>query len=152
VVETQLTTFVAIDSPNFFPCSLVCNAKCVTASPPEEIAMNFLRRAILRHRARQSILSSLRFAQKLRDQNSEFAPTYVAILNGTGDELAALVKVACRNDEDRRAVLAGAIAGLQRVYPDNPALSRRLARQLAPRVLSPRNLRETGSAWMKLAV
>ena len=114
--------------------------------------MRLIARLVLRHRARQSVLNALRFAERLRKQNSEFAPSYTDTLNGIADELANLARAGCRNDADRRAVLAGLLLGCQRMYRGNPELARRITHRLAPRILTAEGVHPPASAWMKIAV
>lgn len=97
--------------------------------------MRILKRMILRHRARRTVLSALRFAERLRKSDSEFAPSYADTINGIGDELAILALRTCRNEADRRAILAGLLLAFQNMYRGNPLLARRLTHRLAPRIL-----------------
>jgi transposase len=114
--------------------------------------MRLLSRLVLRHRARQSVLNALRFAERLRKQNSEFAPSYSDTINSIGDELAILARDVCRNDAERRALLAGLLSAFQRMYRGNPALAQRITRRLAPRILTSQAAQEPASAWMRIAV
>jgi transposase len=114
--------------------------------------MRLISRLVLRHRARQSVLNALRFAERLRKQNSEFAPSYSDTINSIGDELAILARDVCRNDADRRALLAGLLSAFQRMYRGNPALAQRITRRLAPRILSSQGAVAQTSAWMRIAV
>ena len=114
--------------------------------------MRLLSRLVLRHRARQSVLNALRFAERLRRQNSEFAPSYSDTINSIGDELAILARDVCRNDAERRALLAGLLAAFQRMYRGNPALAQRITRRLAPRILTTQTTAEPASAWTRIAV
>ena len=114
--------------------------------------MRLLNRLVLRHRARQSVLNALRFAERLRKKNSEFAPTYSDTINGIGDELAILSRDTCRNEADRRALLAGLASAFQRMYRGNPALAQRIAQRLAPRILTAYSIQEPSSAWVRIAV
>jgi hypothetical protein len=88
----------------------------------------------------------------LRKQNSEFAPSYSDTINGIGDELASLSRDTCRNEADRRALLAGLLAAFQRMYRGNPALAHRIAQRLAPRILTACSVQEPSSAWVRIAV
>jgi hypothetical protein len=114
--------------------------------------MRLLSRLVLRHRARQSVLNALRFAERLRRQNSEFAPSYAETINSIGDELAILARDVCRNDAERRALLAGLLSAFQRMYRGNPALAQRITRRLAPRILNSQTAAEPASAWTRIAV
>jgi transposase len=114
--------------------------------------MRLLPRLVLRHRARQSVLNALRFAERLRRQNSEFAPSYSDTINSIGDELAILARDVCRNDAERRALLAGLLSAFQRMYRGNPALAQRITRRLAPRILAAQTPAEPASAWTRIAV
>jgi len=114
--------------------------------------MGLLSRLVLRHRARQSVLNALSFAERLRKQNSEFAPSYSDTINAIGDELAILARDVCRNDTERRALLAGLLSAFQRMYRGNPALAQRITRRLAPRILSSQAAQAPTSAWMRIAV
>jgi transposase len=114
--------------------------------------MRLITRLVLRHRARQSVLNALRFAERLRKQNSEFAPSYSDTINSIGDELATMSRDACRNDAERRALLAGLLSAFQRMYRGNPALAQRITRRLAPRILNLQSAHEPASAWMRIAV
>jgi transposase len=114
--------------------------------------MRLLSRLVLRHRARQSVLNALRFAERLRRQNSEFAPSYSDTINSIGDELAILARDVCRNDAERRALLAGLLSAFQRMYRGNPALAQRITRRLAPRILSAQTASDPGGAWTRIAV
>jgi hypothetical protein len=114
--------------------------------------MRLITRLVLRHRARQSVLNALRFAERLRKQNSEFAPSYTDTIDAIGAELANLVRSECSNDGDRRAVLAGLLAAFQRMYKGNPHLAQRLVRRLAPRILVAESVHEPASAAMRIAV
>jgi hypothetical protein len=114
--------------------------------------MRLLNRLVLRHRARHSVLNSLRFAERLRKQNSEFAPSYADTINSIGDELAILSRETCRNDAERRALLAGLLSAFQRMYRGNPALAQSITRRLAPRILTANSAQEPGSAWTRIAV
>jgi len=82
------------------------------------------------------VLSALRFAERLRKSDSEFAPTYADTINGIGDELALLAQRMCRDDRDRRAVLAGSLLAFQGMYRSNPGLAQRLTHRLTPRILT----------------
>jgi hypothetical protein len=97
--------------------------------------MRIVRRLILRHRARRTVLSALRFAERLRKSDSEFAPTYADTINGIGDELALIARRAGRDDGDRRAIVAGSLQAFQTMYRGNTALAGRLAQRVAPRIL-----------------
>jgi hypothetical protein len=114
--------------------------------------MRIIARLVLRHRARQSVLNALRFAERLRRQNSEFAPSYADTINSIGDELAIVSRVACRDAADRRALLAGLLSAFQRMYRSNPELPQRITRRLAPRIMASESTHEPASAWMKIAV
>jgi hypothetical protein len=114
--------------------------------------MRILNRLVLRHRARQSVLNALRFAERLRKQNSEFAPSYSDTINSIGDELAILSRDTCRNEAERRALLAGLLSAFQRMYRGNPALAQRITRRLAPRILATDTSQESSRAWMRIAV
>jgi transposase len=114
--------------------------------------MRLLSRLVLRHRARQSVLNALRFAERLRRQNSEFAPSYSDTINSIGDELAILARDVCRNDAERRALLAGLLSAFQRMYRGNPALAQRITRRLAPRILTAQTTSEPAGAWTRIAV
>ena len=114
--------------------------------------MRVIARLILRHRARQNVFNSLRFAERLRKQNSEFAPSYMDTINGIGDELAILARDACRDEAERRAVLAGLLSAFQKMYRTNPALAQRITRRLAPRIMDARRNHPATSAWMRMAV
>jgi hypothetical protein len=114
--------------------------------------MRLLNRIVFRHRARQSVLNALRFAERLRKQNSEFAPSYSETINGIGDELAILARETCRSDAERRALLAGLLSAFQGMYRGNPALAQRIALRLAPRILAVESTHEPSSAWMRIAV
>ena len=114
--------------------------------------MRLISRLVLRHRARQSVLNALRFAERLRKQNSEFAPSYSDTINSIGDELAILARDVCRTDADRRALLAGLLSAFQRMYRSNPALAQRITRRLAPRILASQGASPSASAWMRIAV
>jgi hypothetical protein len=98
------------------------------------------------------VLNALRFAERLRKQNSEFAPSYSDTINSIGDELAILARDVCRNDAERRALLAGLLSAFQRMYRSNPALAQRITRRLAPRILSSQGAAAQASAWMRIAV
>ena len=114
--------------------------------------MSFVRHMVLRHRAKQSALSALRFAERLRKRNSEFAPTYLETLESLGDELATLARDQCRNESERRAVLAGLLLALQRMYKSDPQIAQRITRRLAARVLSGEPGHSHPNPWVKLAV
>ena len=114
--------------------------------------MRLLAKVILRHRARQSVLNALRFAERLRKQNSEFAPSYQDTIESIGDELAILARNACRNQGERRALLEGLMAAFHKMYRTNPALAQRIGRRLAPRILEQTVSSSSASAWMRIAV
>jgi uncharacterized Zn finger protein len=114
--------------------------------------MRLIARMVLRHRARQSVLNALRFAERLRRQNSEFAPTYMDTLNGIADELAMMARAGCRDEADRRALLAGLLSAFQRMYRGKPELAQRITRRLAPRVMSAAAEQPPSSTWMRIAV
>ena len=114
--------------------------------------MRLLSKLVLRHRARQSVLNALRFAERLRKQNSEFAPSYSDTINSIGDELAILARDACRSDGERRALLAGLLSAFQRMYRGNPALAQRIVHRLGPRILKSQSAQAPVSAWMRIAV
>jgi hypothetical protein len=98
------------------------------------------------------VFNALRFAERLRRQNSEFAPTYTDTLNSIGDELAIMARDGCRDLADRRAVLAGLLSAFQRMYKANPTLAQRIAHRLGPRIMAKECRREPASAWMKFAM
>ena len=114
--------------------------------------MSFVRNIVLRHRARQSTLNALRFAERLRKRNSEFAPSYRETLESVGDELAILSRDTCHDDRERRAVLAGLLGALQRMYRSDPQLAQRVTRRLAPRILAGEPAQPHPNPWVKLAV
>jgi hypothetical protein len=114
--------------------------------------MRFVRNIILRQRARQNALNALRFAERLRKRNSEFAPTYLDTLESIGDELAMLSRDACHDDRERRALLAGLMAALQRMYRSDPHMAQRVTRRLAPRILAGEPAARHSNPWTKLAV
>jgi hypothetical protein len=98
--------------------------------------MVLLRTLMLRRRARKAALHLLRFAERLRKRDSEFAPTYRDTLETLGDELAVMARDHCRNDAERRALLLGLTGALEQMYRNDPALTLRVAGRLAPRVMS----------------
>jgi hypothetical protein len=98
------------------------------------------------------VFNALRFAERLRRTNSEFAPTYADTINSIGDELAIMSRDACRDAADRRAVLAGLLTAFQRMYKTNPELARRIAHRLGPRIMTSDRLLEPTRAWMKYAM
>jgi transposase len=114
--------------------------------------MRLLTKLFLRHRARQSVLNALRFAERLRKQNSEFAPSYSDTINNIGDELAILARDVCRGDAERRALLAGLLSAFQHMYRGNPALAQRIVHRLAPRIMASSSVQDASSAWMRIAV
>lgn len=114
--------------------------------------MRIVRRLILRHRARRAVLSALRFAERLRKSDSEFAPTYVDTINAIGDELALIARRVGRDDGDRRAIVAGTLLAFQSMYRGNPGLARRLAQRLSPRILIADVADAAGSSPQYLAV
>ena len=113
--------------------------------------MSFIRNIVLRQRARQSALNSLRFAERLRKRNSEFAPSYRETLESLGDELAILSRESCRDERERRAILAGLMNALQKMYRTDPQLAQRVTRRLAPRILAGEPAQTHPSPWAKLA-
>jgi hypothetical protein len=113
--------------------------------------MRIIARLVLRYRTRQSVLNALRFAERLRRRNSEFAPSYKDTLNGIGDELAALARTRCRNEADRRALLAGLMSAFERMYRGKPELAQRIAQRMAPRVMM-ETAEPPASAWARMAV
>jgi hypothetical protein len=113
--------------------------------------MRFIARLVLRYRTRQCVLNALRFAERLRRRNSEFAPSYKDTLNGIGDELATLARTHCRNEADRRALLAGLSSAFERMYRGKPELAQRIADRMAPRVLMAVS-EPPASAWARMAV
>jgi hypothetical protein len=114
--------------------------------------MSFVRNIVLRQRARQNALNALRFAERLRKRNSEFAPSYRETLESIGDELAILSRDACHDERERRALLAGLMAALQRMYRSDPQLAQRVTRRLAPRILAGEPTHPNSNPWVKLAV
>jgi hypothetical protein len=114
--------------------------------------MSFVRNIVLRQQARQHALNALRFAERLRKRNSEFAPSYRDTLESVGDELAILSRDRCRDDRERRALLAGLMAALQRMYRSDPHLAQRVTRRLAPRILAGEPAHANSNPWLKLAV
>jgi hypothetical protein len=98
--------------------------------------MAFFRSLVLRHRARKVSIQLLRFAERLRKRDSEFAPTYKDTLETLGDELAVLARDHCRNHAERLALVKGLTAALQHMYRNDMALTSRVAGRLAPRVLA----------------
>jgi hypothetical protein len=114
--------------------------------------MSFVRNIVLRQRARQNALNALRFAERLRKRNSEFAPSYRDTLESIGDELAILARDACHDDRERRALLAGLMAALQKMYRSDPQLAQRVTRRLAPRILAGEPAQAHSNPWVKLAV
>jgi hypothetical protein len=114
--------------------------------------MSLITKLVLRHRARQSTLNALRFAERLRKRNSEFAPSYLDTLESIGDELAIMSRDACRDERDRRALLAGLMSALQRMYRSDPHLAQRVTRRLAPRILAGTPGHTHQNPWVKLAV
>ncbi|HYM35912.1 MAG TPA: hypothetical protein VET48_10980 [Steroidobacteraceae bacterium] len=111
-----------------------------------------MRNIVLRQRARQAALNALRFAERLRKRNSEFAPSYRETLESVGDELAILSRDTCRDERERRAVLAGLMTALQRMYRSDPQLAQRVTRRLAPRILAGEPTQTESNPWVKLAV
>jgi hypothetical protein len=114
--------------------------------------MSFVRNIVLRQRARQSTLNALRFAERLRKRNSEFAPSYRETLENVGDELAIASRDTCRDERERRALLAGLMSALQRMYRSDPLLAQRVTRRLAPRILAGEPARAHSNPSLKLAV
>jgi hypothetical protein len=114
--------------------------------------MSFVRNLVLRQRARQNTLNALRFAERLRKRNSEFAPSYLETLESVGDELAIFSRDRCRDDRERRALLAGLMGALQKMYRADPHLPQRVTRRLAPRILAGAPTQHDTNPWLKLAV
>lgn len=114
--------------------------------------MGMLMRMVLRHRARKSTLHSLRFAERLRKRNSEFAPSYRETLESIGDELAIMARDQCDSEAERRALLQGLLSAMQRMYRNDPQLAQRVTRRLAPRVLSARPVQSDGATCLKAAI
>ena len=113
--------------------------------------MSMLSNLVLRHRARKATLHVLRFAERLRKRNSEFAPSYLDTLESIGDELAVMARDHCRDEAERRALLAGLLSAMQRMYRGDPALAQRVTRRLAPRVMAARP-RAADDNWMNAAI
>jgi hypothetical protein len=114
--------------------------------------MSLLKNVLLQHRARNATLHALRFAERLRKRDSEFAPTYRDTLENIGDELAIMARDLCVSERERRALLSGLMSALRRMYRADPEFAQRVTRRLAPRVLAARPERSGQGDWHKAAV
>jgi len=114
--------------------------------------MSLLKNVLLQHRARKAALHALRFAERLRKRNSEFAPSYRDTIENIGDELAMMARDLCVDEQERRALLAGLMSALRRMYRADPALAQRVARRLAPRVLTGSPAQSERGHWLRAAV
>jgi hypothetical protein len=98
--------------------------------------MRLLAALVIKHRARRAVLNALRFAERLRKHDSEFAPSYAQTIEGIGDELALLAREICRTEAERRALLDGLFSAFESMYDGNLALAQRITLRLSPRVLN----------------
>jgi len=114
--------------------------------------MSLLKNVLLQHRARKTALHALRFAERLRNRNSEFAPSYLDTIENIGDELAMMARDLCVNEKERRALLSGLMSALRRMYRSDPGLAQRVTRRLAPRVLAASPEQSERGQWLRTAV
>ena len=114
--------------------------------------MSLLKNVMLQHRARKVALHALRFAERLRKRDSEFAPSYRDTIENIGDELAMMARDLCADETQRRALLSGLMSALKRMYRADPALAQRVTRRLAPRVLAAQPEQSTRGHSLRAAV
>jgi hypothetical protein len=114
--------------------------------------MGLLKNVMLQHRARKAALHALRFAERLRKRDSEFAPSYRDTIENIGDELAMMARDLCADETQRRALLSGLMSALKRMYRADPALAQRVTRRLAPRVLAAQPEQSTRGHSLRAAV
>jgi hypothetical protein len=114
--------------------------------------MKLLKNVLLQQRARKATVHALRFAERLRKRDSEFAPSYRDTLENIGDELAMMAREMCSDERERRALLQGLMSALSRMYRADPALAQRVARRLAPRVLAAQPEQTARGHWLRAAV
>ena len=109
--------------------------------------MGMLKNLKLRHRAYECAYNSFRFAARLRGDLSEFAET----LQSVGDELAALARDSCPNENERRQLIDG-LEGALRALGLSDAAQVHIVSQLAPRIMAGEPASASKEPWTRMAV
>src|SRR6186713_664042 len=113
--------------------------------------MGMLKNLKLRHRAYVCAYNSFRFAARLRGDLSEFAPSIAETLESVGDELAALARDSCPNENERRQLIEG-LEGALRALGLSDAAQVHIVSQLAPRIMAGEPASASKEAWTRMAV
>lgn len=113
--------------------------------------MGMLKNHKLRHRAHVCAFNSLRFTARLRGQLSEFAPSLAETLQTVGEELAAIARDECANEQERRQLIEGLKSAL-RALELSEAARAHIVSQLEPRIMAGETTRTTAEAWTRIAV
>ncbi len=113
--------------------------------------MGMLKKLKLRHRSYMCAYNSFRFAARLRGELSEFAPSIAETLESVGDELAALARDNCPNENERRQLVEG-LEGALRALELSDTAQVHILSQLAPRIMAGAPACNVGQPWTRMAV
>jgi hypothetical protein len=113
--------------------------------------MGLIRNFRLRQRASTYVFNTMRFASRLREDLSEFAPSFVESVESMGDELAIIARDACNNEKERGAILEGLAVAL-RALDLSIATQTHIVARLRPRILSGEPTHVSNESWQRIAM
>jgi hypothetical protein len=113
--------------------------------------MGLIRTFRLRQRASTYVFNTMRFASRLRDDMSEFAPSFVETVESMGDELAVIARDSCNNEKERGAVLEGLSVAL-RALDLSIATQTHIVARLRPRILKGEPAHVGNESWQRMAM
>ena len=113
--------------------------------------MGLIRNFRLRQRAATYVYNTMRFAMRLREDLSEFAPSFVETVENMGDELAIIARDACSNEKERGVVLEGLAVAL-RALDLSIATQTHIVARLRSRILSGEPEHVGNDSWQRIAM
>jgi hypothetical protein len=97
------------------------------------------------------VFNAMRFASRLREELSEFAPSFVETVESVGDELAIMARDVCNNEKERGAVLEGLTVAL-RALDLSIATQTHVVARLRPRILRGEPAHTSTESWQRIAM
>lgn len=113
--------------------------------------MGLIRNFRLRQRAATCVFNTMRFATRLREDMSEFAPSFVETVESLGDELAIIARDACNNEKERGALLEGLAVAL-RALDLSIATQTHVVARLRSRILRGEPAHVGNESWQRIAM
>jgi len=113
--------------------------------------MGLIRNFKLRQRAATCVFNTMRFATRLREDMSEFAPSFIETVESLGDELAIIARDACNNEKERGALLEGLAVAL-RALDLSIATQTHVVARLRSRILRGEPAHVGNESWQRIAM